>query len=229
MTPAFTRAEARAYDRMLIEGRGIPGIVLMERAASGCAGVARSMLAPRGGVARARVVVFAGPGQNGGDGYGIARILAAEGAVVEVIALGVPRAGSDAAITRERAIAAGVPISEFAAGEVARADAAVPDLVVDALFGTGLDRALAGDALAAVRAVDRLATRGAPVLAVDLPSGMDCDTGEPLPECVRATMTATIAAPKAGFGAAGGRVAAGEVRVIPLVDSDAGPNGDPTG
>ncbi len=218
----LTREEARAYDRMLIESRGIPGIELMDRAARGAVAVARAMLASRGGVAGARVVVFAGPGQNGGDGYEIARLLAAEGARVEVVFLGEPRAGTDAAITRGRALAAGLPMRAFDPLEVAATTA--PDLVVDALFGTGLDRALSGPALAAVRAINRLRAGGAAVLAIDLPSGLDCDTGEPLPECVRATVTATMAAPKSGFSTVSGRVAVGEVRVVRLAEPS---DGDP--
>jgi hydroxyethylthiazole kinase-like uncharacterized protein yjeF len=216
----FTRAEARAHDRHLIEACGIPGIALMERAARGCAELARGMLAARGGVAGARVEVHAGPGQNGGDGYEIARLLAADGARVEVVALGEPRRDTDAAITRARAVAAGVPIRAFDASS--GGNGAPPDLVVDALFGTGLDRPLAGESLAAVQAVDALATSGAPVLSVDLPSGMDCDTGAPLPMCVRATVTATMAAPKAAFKTETGAACAGVVRVVPLEDRSDG-------
>lgn len=203
MHRTFTRAEAREYDRRCMEELGIPGIVLMENAAVGCARVARGMLGP---LRTARVVVVCGPGQNGGDGYAIARLLRADRLDARVIAVGQPRPGTDAATMRSRAEAAGVHIEPFRPG------ASLPDsdLVVDALFGTGLDRPLAGDDLAAVRAIN---AASAPVLSVDLPSGMDCDSGNPLPECVRATETATMVAPKAGFRPAG---AQGRVRVVEI-------------
>jgi len=204
MEPVFTRADARAYDRRCIEAFGIPGIVLMENAAIGCATIAGERLA-----AASRVTVACGPGQNGGDGYAIARHLAIAGHAVEIVALGVPSPGSDAAIMREIASRMGVPIRPFAA-EPARVAA---DFLVDALFGTGLDRPLADEALAAVRWMD---ASGLPILAVDLPSGLDADTGTPRPACVRATVTATMAATKRGFAASGASAFLGEVRVVPI-------------
>jgi len=195
----FTRADALRYDRHCMQELGLAGVVLMERAARGCADLALEM------AGAGRVVVACGPGQNGGDGYAIARMLRDAGRQVVVVALGAPREGSDAAEMRARL--QGVSIVSFEAG------LAVPDasLVVDALFGTGLDRPLAADALGAVRWVNAIA---APVLSVDLPSGLDCDRGVPLPECVRATVTATMVAPKAGFAAA--RAWTGRVEVVSL-------------
>ena len=200
----FTREQARAYDQFCMGKLGIRGLTLMENAARGCADVALRILAePRG----ARVLVACGAGQNGGDGYAIARMLADAGCAVRVVALAPPRAGTDAAEMRARAEARGVPIAGFAG------DGGAPELVVDALFGTGLDRALEGDALAFVRVINAL---GVPVLSVDLPSGMDCDTGAGLPECVRATVTATMVAPKRGFVADGARACVGRVEIVPI-------------
>ena len=170
MPPALTRAQAREHDRRCIEALGIPGVVLMENAARGCAELAMRML-PR---ARAgRVCVACGPGQNGGDGYAIARHLANAGHAVTIAFLGEPAVGGDAAVMRGVARAMGLPMRSIDAPD------GLPgcDLVVDALFGTGLDRPLQGVALAAVRAVN---ATGAPVLSVDLPSGMDADTGAPI-------------------------------------------------
>lgn len=207
MTAIFTRADARAYDRHCMGACSIAGIELMERAARGSAAIAAAMLAGR----RGGVVVACGPGQNGGDGYAIARILREGGHAVRVVALGVPRPESDAGRMRARLCGVDiVPFEPVRADELRRALGA-PALVVDALYGTGLDRPLEDDALAAVRWINAL---GAPVLSIDLPSGLDCDRGVPMPECVRATVTATMVAPKAGFAAA--RAWTGVVEVVPL-------------
>lgn len=199
----LSRNEAVRYDQHCMRDLGIAGIALMERAARGCAELALAM------AATGQVVVACGPGQNGGDGYAIARMLNEAGRAVTVVALGAPRAGTDAAAMRARL--AGVPVLPFARGlEVGR-----PALVVDALFGTGLDRRLEGDALDAVRWINALA---APVLSVDLPSGLDCDLGVPLPECVRAAVTATMVAPKLGFAQAAEWT--GRVEVVPIGGPD---------
>lgn len=210
MSRAFTRADARAYDRHCMQELGIPGVVLMERAAAGCAAVARELLAGR---ADARVVVVCGSGQNGGDGYEVARLLARDGHAVRVVALGEPRADTDASVMRARAIGAGIPVEPYST-DVLRGPV---DLVIDALFGTGLDRPLEGDARAAVEAINRLGAAGAKVLAIDLPSGLDCDTGDELPVCVRADATATMVAPKKGFRPGG---PAGRVEVVGLDGPD---------
>ncbi|MFZ9880103.1 MAG: NAD(P)H-hydrate epimerase [Phycisphaerales bacterium] len=202
---AFTRRDARAYDAHCMRALGIPGVLLMERAAEGVARIAREML---GGAARARVTVACGAGQNGGDGYRVAELLHGAGHEVRVVFLGEPREGSDAAVMRGRARRAGVPMQPFCTeSAVHRAE-----LVVDAVFGTGLDRPLEGDALAFVRSIN---ASGAPVLSIDLPSGMDCDTGDAMPECVHATVTATMVAPKIGFARAGAR-RVGRVEVVPI-------------
>ena len=180
----------------------IPGIVLMENAARGCADLALRML-PRTGLPR--VVIACGPGQNGGDGYAIARHLHLAGCAVQLHALGAPDPASDAGVMRAICEAMHHAIEPF--GE--RLPAC--DLVIDALFGIGLDRPLQADALHAVRAVN---DAGRPVLSVDLPSGMDADTGMPMPECVRAMRTATMVAPKAGFAAPGAAAWLGGVEIV---------------
>jgi len=206
MLPALTREQARAHDRHCIETLGIPGIVLMENAARGCAELAMRML-PRGRAGR--VCVACGPGQNGGDGYAIARHLANAGHAVTLACLGEPRPGTDAATMRDIARAMRLPMRPL------EDERPLPtcDLVIDALFGTGLDRPLAGRELETLRAVN---ASGAPVLSVDLPSGMDCDTGAALPECVQATLTATMAAPKAGFAAPGAAASLGRLEIVSI-------------
>lgn len=207
MAVSFTRTEARDHDRWCIETLGIPGIVLMENAAAGCARIALGMLgpAPRG------VLVACGPGQNGGDGYAIARHLANAGHAVRIVALGTPPSGSDAAVMRTITERMGLAIEPAAGGGPhPRPDVS---LVVDALFGTGLDRDLGEPAIRAIRALNG---SGIPILAVDLPSGLDADTGLPRPEAIRATVTATMVAPKIGMLAPGAAAFTGRVETVPI-------------
>lgn len=202
MAIRLTRAQARAHDAWCMRTLGIPGVVLMENAARGCAELALRML-PRTGPRRA--LVACGPGQNGGDGFAIARHLHNDGCLVSIGTLGTPAAHTDAGVMHAIACAMGLAIHPL------RAPLPTCDLVVDALFGTGLDRPLEGAALEAVRALN---AAGAPVLSVDLPSGMHADTGEPSPECVLATCTATMVAPKAGFAASGASRWLGRVEIV---------------
>ncbi len=208
----MTRAQMREYDRLAIAALGVPGPVLMESAGRGAAALALELL---GG--RRDVVVLAGPGNNGGDGFVIARHLANAGARVATL-LAVPRekVTGDALLNLEilermgeapRGIAGGADL-----GDVASRLAAA-DLVVDALLGTGATRAvegLLGDLIDLVNAA------GAQVLAVDVPSGLDADTGRPLGRAIRADATATFGHLKRGLVVHPGAGLAGVVRVVPL-------------
>lgn len=207
MAVTFTRAETRDHDRWCIETLGIPGIVLMENAAAGCARIAMGMLGP---VPRG-VLVACGPGQNGGDGYAIARHLANAGHEVRIIALGEPPAGSDAGVMRRIAGRMGLAIETASdTGSHPRPDVS---LIVDALFGTGLDRDLGEPAIGVIRALN---ARGNPTLAVDLPSGLDADTGRPRPEAIRATVTATMVAAKVGMCMPGAAAFTGRIEIVPI-------------
>ncbi|MCC7535097.1 MAG: NAD(P)H-hydrate dehydratase [Deltaproteobacteria bacterium] len=202
MIPLLTRDEVRALDAHAIEKLGVPGVVLMENAGRGAAD-ALLAVRPRPG----RVDVVAGTGNNGGDGYVLARHLRLRGHDVRVLALGVPRDGSDAAIMRAVAAASGIAILDVpplsVAGQVA--DASV---VVDAVLGTGLDRLVGGATEQALRAID---ASPAFRVALDLPSGLDADTGQPLGFAPRADLTITFAAHKRGLHAPPGAVLAGRV------------------
>ncbi len=180
------RDSVRAVDRAAIEQYGIPGIVLMENAARGLAAEAISMLAGEPG--RASALIVCGSGNNGGDGYALARHLHNAAVTVTLAALGEPKARTDAATNCEICRRMGLT--------VVRADdlsAHRGDLVVDALFGTGLDRPVRD---APARVIEQINNCGRPVLAVDVPSGLDCDTGQPLGAAVRATCTVTFVALK---------------------------------
>jgi len=187
-----TAAEMREMDRLTIEERGVPGLTLMERAGAEAHRVAADMI---GGVP-SRVTVLCGRGNNGGDGFVIARLLAAEGHLVRVL-LAAPREQitGDAALALERMNTAGldaVPVGEVDVATVL----AESDLVVDALLGTGTS----GEIREPYRAlIDRVNASGRPVLAVDIPSGLHSDTGIPLGCAVVAETTVAFALPKMGL------------------------------
>lgn len=185
------RHAARAVDLEAMEAYGVPGIVLMENAARALCDAAIDLL--DGAVRDRAVVIVAGGGNNGGDGWALARHLANHGAAPVVVALGEPREGTDAAVN------AGIA-RRMAIAEATLATAPQPALVVDAIFGTGLDRPIGG---AAADAVAWINGQSCPVLAVDVPSGLDCDAGAPVgaadAPCVRATCTVSFVAGKPGF------------------------------
>jgi len=191
---SLTRDEVRAVDRYAIETLGVPGVVLMENAGRNAAGVIEDFLAHD---ARRRVAVVAGAGNNGGDGYVIARHLARDGYPVTTFLL-----SPDESITGDARINLDIlcrlKLDVQPAGDVSRfADVLRRfDLIVDAVGGTGVRGAPRSDLAAAVEQIN---AAGKPVLAVDIPTGLDCDTGEALGPCVRAAATVTFVARKRGF------------------------------
>ncbi|MGB2796486.1 MAG: NAD(P)H-hydrate epimerase [Phycisphaerae bacterium] len=209
--PVATRDEIRAFDRYAIEVLGLPGIVLMENAGRQIAEAARAMLAGR---AKSRVVILAGPGNNGGDGFVVARHLAIAGIRPEVALLAPREKIVGDADTNLRVLE---PLGfqvRVLAGKVEAALSelrpmlAEADLVVDGLLGTGTRGEIREPYASAIGAVND-ARR--PVLAIDIPSGLDPDTGKPLGPTVRATKTVTLAAVKVGFRKPGAEQYTGEV------------------
>jgi len=200
----LTREQVRALDRIAIEDLGIAGTTLMENAGRGAAQVARAMLGKRRG---ARVAVVCGTGNNGGDGFVVARHLARAGHRVRVLVTGDPRTDDARAMLKKIRKAARIRI------ENASAPLGEADLVVDAVFGTGLDREVKGDARALV---ERIGAARSPVLALDVPSGLDANTGRALGVAVRATVTATFAAPKSGLVVTPGIDFAGRLEVVSI-------------
>ena len=197
MHELLTAAEMAEADRRTIAG-GVPGMTLMEAAGRAVAEAA-AVLAPEG-----PVLVVAGPGSNGGDGLVAARRLAAEGRDVRVTMLGDPaRLQGDARIAFER----------WPGGAAPAADG-LPEaaLVSDALFGAGLDRPLAGAAAGIVAAINREPR----VLAVDLPSGIDADTGADLGIAVKADATVTFFRKKPGHLLYPGRGRCGRLTVADI-------------
>jgi NAD(P)H-hydrate epimerase len=207
---SLTRDEVRDVDRRAIEEFGLPGIVLMENAGRGAADLLIEL-----GIRRT-VVVVAGKGNNGGDGFVIARHLENHGYDVRVLLFADPHELTGDALTNYRVIsAAGMPIRECARAdrEVWKGELRSASWIVDALLGTGT-RGKVREPFGTV--IEEINASGVSVLAVDLPSGLDCDTGEPLGTCVRAAYTATFVAPKRGFDAPGAAAYTGKVHVIDI-------------
>lgn len=186
------RAQVREVDRCAIEDFGIPGIILMEHASANLAEHALTMLKSKPGDQPQRILIVCGKGNNGGDGYALARHLTNEGVHATLVPIGQPRPDSDAGINAAICHQMGIETTGLD-------DIKSPEdyaLIVDALFGTGLDRGLEGPAADAVVWINET---GRPVLAVDVPSGLDSDTGKPLGPTVKAELTVTFVAIKTGF------------------------------
>lgn len=204
MPRAFTRSAIRRLDQLAVRRFHIPSIVLMENAGAGIAACARAMLRRRPGP----VAVYCGPGNNGGDGLVIARHLHNAGADVSVILASGPRdLSTDAAINLGIARAMRLRFVP---------SAGTPTLVIDALLGTGIDRPVTGTMARLIDRINTHRTRGARVLSVDLPSGMDADTGSTLGIAVRADVTATLCGWKAGFLTPSGKALAGRIRIVEI-------------
>jgi ADP-dependent NAD(P)H-hydrate dehydratase / NAD(P)H-hydrate epimerase len=209
--PVFTRAEVRELDRRASAEASIPSLELMENAGHGATELALARFPD----AR-RVLVLCGLGNNGGDGYVVARLLTTHGREVRVFSVGDQARLKGDALTNQRAwIDAGGALSNLDEAALPALESALADaeLVIDALFGTGLDRELDGLARAVV---ERANAAGKPTLALDLPSGLDADTGTVLGAAIRAEVTATFAGLKRGLCTPLGRAHAGEVHVIPI-------------
>jgi ADP-dependent NAD(P)H-hydrate dehydratase / NAD(P)H-hydrate epimerase len=183
-----TAEQMRALDRETIEKVGVPGVVLMESAGRGVVDV----MARHYDLSKARAVVFCGPGNNGGDGFVVARHLANRGADVIVALVGErDKLKGDAKIHFDACARSSMRIFDAPQAPLHR-----NDLVVDAVFGTGLHHAVGAGA--ARDAIARMRAHRGPVIAVDVPSGLDADRGIVGP-CVRADHTVTFAFAKLGL------------------------------
>jgi NAD(P)H-hydrate epimerase len=204
----LTTAEMAAADAFAM-ARGTPGHVLMDRAGRAVAdAVARTH---RAGT---RALVLCGPGNNGGDGFVAARVLRERGFIVSLVLL-----GSREALKGDAAGAAALWKGEV--GTVEDADPSGADVVVDALFGAGLARDLDGSAAALVGAVNAV---GKKVVAVDVPSGLDGNSGQMRGIAVQATETVTFFRLKPGHLLYPGRSLCGPVRVADIgIPAEAGP------
>jgi NAD(P)H-hydrate epimerase len=206
----------RAFDAHAITTCAIPGVVLMENAGRGATDVlVRELL--EGDAANARVIVVCGTGNNGGDGFVIARHLMLRAADPTVVLCGDPaRIAGDARSNFDAWMGLGGDTVEVPTGADLAPLAEIlaeADVVVDALFGTGLDRPIEGSLAEMVRALNAV---DVPRFAVDLPSGLDADTGGVLGVAVDATVTVTFAHHKLGLLTPGGARLAGRVHVVDI-------------
>ncbi|MFH1893288.1 MAG: NAD(P)H-hydrate dehydratase [Candidatus Zixiibacteriota bacterium] len=206
-----TAKQMQAIDAEAIQNRGIPSIELMENAGRGIAELARTILDDD--VTVTDIALFCGKGNNGGDGFVIGRYLHEWGASVHFYLLGmIGDLKGDAAVNCNRAVEQNLPISEMKSeGDLPYLIAT--DLVIDAIFGTGFEGEVRG---LAAPCIELMNASGAPILAVDAPSGLNCDTGEVSGVCVQAFATGTLALPKIGQFLYPGRSYVGTLEVIPI-------------
>jgi NAD(P)H-hydrate epimerase len=207
---SLTRDEVRDIDRRAIQELGLPGIVLMENAGRGAAELLIGL-----GI-DGPVTIAAGKGNNGGDGFVIARHLANHGFDVRVLLFADPHELTGDALTNYLVLCAARMSPHLCAehgptdwGDELRSTS----WIVDALLGTGT-RGSVREPLATV--IDQINAARVRVFAVDLPSGLDCDTGQPLGPCVRAAHTATFVGPKRGFDVPAAAPYTGQVHVIDI-------------
>jgi NAD(P)H-hydrate epimerase len=202
LDPLYDAAEMRACDAWAIEEQGEPSLDLMERASLGLA-----RLTARWARLGLPIRVVVGPGNNGGDGFAAARLLREEGRVVDVLAVApLDKLRGDALANLERL--PGDPPEPFSAERLDGSGA-----IVDAMLGTGFEgepRDPVAAAIAAINAAD------APVIACDVPSGVDASTGEVLADAVQAAATATFHGSKIGLHVAPGAMHGGDIEIVAI-------------
>lgn len=205
-----TAAQMREMDRKTIEEFGLPGLVLMENAGRAVADAAWDLLPENGG----RVLILAGKGNNGGDGFVAARHLNARGAEVAVLLLcAAEDLQGDAAVNCQYAVRTGLVVVEQPDDETILGALEIADVVVDALLGTGLQGEVQGRAREVIEILEECE---APVVAVDLPSGLDADTGQVLGAAVEAQVTVTFGLAKPGLVQYPAQDYVGELRVAEI-------------
>lgn len=235
--------QMKRMDEQAIAGRGISSTLLMERAARGIEEAVCSLVQPDGSVPpgtepryvpdtvgcvicgeetveyrraggphRPKAAIFSGPGNNGGDGVAVAGLLVKRGWEVRAFLVGSRAKMTPDSREMERRLAElGGQLEQFRPDDrQQRAWAMSADVIVDAVFGIGLNSAIRGDAVAAI---DLMNTSPAPVVAADIPSGIEADTGRVLGSAVRAAVTVTFSLAKPGLFVGKGVLYAGRVRV----------------
>ena len=216
----LSRDEVRSIDARCRDDFAIPTLLLMENAGRGAAAWLRDRLAtsptPASGD-RPLVLIACGPGNNGGDGAVVARHLDAWGIEVRIVWFA-PRdqlhgdAATQREITRRCPIAA-VEVTDEATPDQINQLWQDADWLVDGLLGTGLTRPVDGLLGQAITSMNQ---SGRPILALDIPSGLDADSGQPLGIAIQADATATFVAPKLGFARLGADTHTGQVVVIDI-------------
>jgi NAD(P)H-hydrate epimerase len=201
----LSRSQLREIDRRAEADYKIPGIVLMENAARAVVDRAVELLSDE---CCGSVLVLCGGGNNGGDGLAVARHLHNRGCGAIIgLCCDPTKYKGDALINWQIVTAMKIPAKPFEMGMLTDPP---PMLIIDAIFGTGLSEVPRAPFASIAEAVNHA---GSPILAVDIPSGLDCDTGKPLGACVRAGCTVTFVAEKIGFQHAEARKYLGHVIV----------------
>jgi NAD(P)H-hydrate epimerase len=207
----MTKDPVRAVASWAINEIGIPGVVLMENAGRSCAELIKEKLKA---VSRPKVCIFCGTGNNGGDGYVIARHLLNSGYKVQVVICGDrTKIKGDAKINLDileklhQRVEKLNPKDNDAPARI-KAFTSDADMIVDGLFGTGLSGPLRVDY---IKLVETINACDCPVLAIDIPSGLDCDNGKPLGAAVKASYTVTFVAVKKGFASESAASYTGEI------------------
>lgn len=215
MIKVLTADEMRKCDHETIEQGRVSGVTLMANASHGVARVAEILL---GGTEGRKVAVFCGRGNNGGDGLGAALDLARHGAHVDVYLIGSEEEIKGDSLfffkklKRYARKSTGVGIFEFSKSKK-DVEFGGYDLLIDSIFGTGLTRPPEGESKEAIGVMDN---SGAPVLAVDIPSGIDANSGKVLEAAPKALATATMAFPKRGLLMNDGRERSGHIYVVDI-------------
>jgi hydroxyethylthiazole kinase-like uncharacterized protein yjeF len=214
----ISRDEARAFDAWAINELGVSGIVLMENAGRSCAQFIIETLSK---IKKPKVCIFCGTGNNGGDGFVIARHLLNAGFAVTVVVCGnIAKIRGDARINFDILTGLGLKIERLDMESAADGfDARVTKLaneanmIIDAIFGTGLMGALRDEYKQLIESINEL---GCPILSVDIPSGLDCDTGLPLGTAIKANCTVTFVAVKKGFAFENARPYTGDIFIASI-------------
>ena len=212
----MTRDEVRAVDAWAIHTLGVRGVVLMENAGRSCAELIEEKLRDK---SDPKVCIFCGTGNNGGDGYVVARHLINRGLRVAVVVCGDrAKIKGDAKINLDILERMDQPIERLSPTDDSIADqigryTADAELLVDALFGTGLRGQLSEEYQ---RLIEGINACRCPILAVDIPSGLDCDSGEPLGAAIQADWTVTFVAVKKGFTSGGAAPYTGDIFVASI-------------
>lgn len=206
----LNRRESRELDRLTIEKYGIPGIVLMENAGRGVVDYILSNKFQR------KIVICCGGGNNGGDGLVIARHLDNHHFSVQVLLFADPyHLHGDAQINYDIAVKSGISITIIQTENVNTIPPILSnaDLLIDALFGTGLEKKIRAPFDTIIRLINK--TRKI-ILSIDIPSGLDCDTGEPLGIAIQATHTFSMVGLKQGFANPHAKKYLGKIHIVDI-------------
>jgi len=212
-----TGDEMHALDQRAISEYGIPSLLLMENAGRGVADLVEEIASRGGFKTRPSMLVFSGKGNNGGDGLVAARHLWNRGYRVQIcLFCDSDKLKRDPAVNFGIVSKMGIPAAVIRPGGVSAAggaDFGKADILIDALFGVGLHAPLKGIFYEAVHAMN---DSGGKIVAVDVPSGLNSDTGQVMGTAVKADLTATLAVPKKGLYLGEGPKYSGEIRVVDI-------------